>query len=85
MNKNDQINHDRMDRPETTPVFIYALDSDEAEVIRTSAPISPGDYLSFKMSDGTFVNRKRVKCVHHLEYTGQIQSGYLTSQVELDD
>jgi hypothetical protein len=84
-NKNKKLEQEKLDRPDSTPVFIYELASDEAELIRTSAPISPGDYVSFKLSDGTFIERKRVKSVHHLEHTVQIRTGYLSSQIELEE
>lgn len=68
------------------PFFVYYLDGYDGERIVTYAPISVGDHVSVRLSDDeTYLRKKKVKEIHHLDEVQNVGKQVLTTYITLED
>ena len=66
--------------PRAMPGYVYELADYEHERLLSFVPIHAGDFVSFKLTDGTFIRERKVKRVCHYPSLASA-SGQLLSAV----
>lgn len=85
MEHQKRINDIIKDTPKAAPCFVYEIEGSDKNRLLSFAPISKGDYVTIKLTDGTFLKDKMVKKVLHYSSVMTMEDQILNSIITLED